>query len=149
MARKPSHKQQKVIDQLIFNPSLKECCEVTGVSYDYVRQLHTKTHILELIDEGRKQLADKAVQIAAVDAAWVLQEQRKSYERCKVDNDWKLAAPAAKLLESIGRHRLVDAFVRNDQMPTMPASGEWTLKVVHMTKDDYDNELRPPIEHQP
>ena len=30
-----------------------------------------------------------------------------------------------------------------------PDSGEWTVRIVHMTKEEYEDGIRPPIEHEP
>jgi phage terminase small subunit len=123
MARKLTPKQQKVVDQLLLDPSLKRCSEVTGASYDYVRELHTKTHILEILDERRQKVSETA----EIDAAWVLREQRKIFERCMQDvqpimargPNGKMietgvfkfdAAGANRALENIGKHRAVNAF---------------------------------------
>ena len=50
-------KQQLAVNQLLLNPSLKWCAEVTGLSYDYVRQLVTKTHIIEALEQARQRVA--------------------------------------------------------------------------------------------
>ena len=122
MARKLTPKQQKVVDQLLLDPSLKRCSEVTGASYDYVRELHTKTHILEILDERRQKVSEKAM----VDAAWVLCQAVKVHERCMQaepvmargpggkmieTGEFKFdAAGASRALENIGKHRAVNAF---------------------------------------
>lgn len=122
MARKLTPKQQKAVDQLLLDPSLKRCAEVTGLSYDYVRELHTKTHILEILDARRQKVSEKA----EVDAAWVLCQAVNVYERCMQavpvmarspggkmieTGEFKFdAAGAAKALEMIGKHRAVNAF---------------------------------------
>ncbi len=122
MARKLTPKQQKAVDQLLLDPSLKRCAEVTGLSYDYVRELHTKTHILEILEERRQKVSEKA----EIDAAWVLEEQRRVYERCmQVEpvmargpggkmietGEFKFdAAGANRALEQIGKHKAVNAF---------------------------------------
>jgi len=153
MAVKLTPKQQMVVNQLLIDPSLKLCCEVTGVSYDYVRELHTKTHILAILDERRAVVREKAENIAAVDAAWVLQEQRRVYERTMNDEDFKQSANATRALDSIAKHKNVDAFVRNgdDGKLDAPTSGEWTVRIVHTSKDEYERSIgngKPPIEHQ-
>ena len=79
--RKLTSKQQLVINQLLIDPSLKRCAQVTDLSYNYVRQLVTKTHIIEVLEEARKRVAEKA----EIDAAWVLRQQVKVYERCMQD----------------------------------------------------------------
>jgi len=161
MAVKFTPKQQMVINQLLINPSLKLCSEVTGLSYIYIRQLHTKSYILDALEQGRKRVAEKA----EVDAAWVLQQQVRVFDRCMQDepvldgegNPTGIfrfnASGALRALENIGKHCSVDAFVRNgdDGKVDVPASGEWTVRVVHVSKADYERSIgngKPPIEHQ-
>lgn len=122
MARKLTPKQHIAVDQLLLDPSLKRCAEVTGLSYDYVRELHTKTHILEILEERRQKISEKA----EIDAAWVLRQAVKVYERCMQaepvmargsggkmikTGEFKFdAAGANKALNNIGKHKAVSAW---------------------------------------
>jgi len=147
MARKLTPKQQRVVDQLLLDPSLKRCSEVTGASYDYVRELHTKTHILEILDKRRQKVSEKAM----VDAAWVLKEQRRIYARCMQDvqpimargpggkmietGEFKFNAGGAnKVLENIGKHRAVNAFKGTDD-DGRPIDLNWTVTIVDAKPD--------------
>lgn len=156
MAVKLTPKQQLVINQLLIDPSLKLCAEVTGLSYIYIRQLHTKTYMLDVLEERRKRVAEKA----EVDAAWVLREQVKVYERCMqeepvLDKDGNPAgmlrfdaSGANRALENIGKHGAVQAFTPEMAIPTSPTDTEWTVRVVHTTKEEYDRREKS-IEHTP
>ncbi|MEN8130923.1 MAG: hypothetical protein ABFS45_12170 [Pseudomonadota bacterium] len=155
MTRKLTPKQQKVVDQLLLDPSLKRCSEATGASYDYVRELHTKTHILDALEKGRKRVAERA----EVDAAWVLKQQVRVYERCMQDvpvldkegnptGEFKFDANGAnRALELIGRHRSVSAFKPTDD-DGRPVDNNWVVTFVHSSKEDYDRREKC-LEHKP
>ena len=138
-------KQQLAVNQLLLNPSLKRCAEVTGLSYDYVRELHTKTHIIEALEQGRKRVAERA----EIDAAWVLRELFKICERCmqntpvldKEGNPTGIykfdATGALRALENIGKHKAVNAF-RPVDTDDKPVDTKWTVEYVHTTKESYE-----------
>ena len=113
--RKLTPKQQLAVSQLLVDPSLKRCAEVTDLSYDYVRQLVTKTHIIEALEETRQRVAEKA----EVNAAWVLRGLVEVYERCmqhkpvldKEGNptgEYRFDSTGAnRALEHIGKHKVL------------------------------------------
>lgn len=148
-------KQQLAINQLLIDPSLKVCSEVTGLSYDYVRELHTKTHILDALEKGRKRVAERA----EVDAAWVLQEQVRVYRKCMQDvpildkegnptGEYRFEHSGAnKALENIGKHKSVNAFKPIDD-DGEPIDRNWVVTIVHSSKEDYDRREKC-IEHNP
>ena len=166
-----SDKQRKVIAQLAVNPNLKECAEVTGAAYGYVRNLVTKPDFYDAVEAGRKKFALKVdAQIrarqkkAAIDAADILLFTKKIYDRCMqeepvLDKDGNPtgeytfdSSGANKAVKTMGDHITVRAFVGNkDDVPEIPPSEfEWKVTVVHMTKDEFDRgNGKPPIEHQP
>ena len=147
--------QQRVINQLLIDPSLKRCAEVTGVSYAYVRQLVTKTHIIEELEHARQRVSERG----EIDAAWVLREQVRVYERCMqetpiLDKDGNPtggckfdAAGANRALENIGKHTSVNAFKPADS-DDKPIDTNWTVTVVHTTKEEYFRAKRC-LEHNP
>lgn len=167
--RKPTAKQELAIQQLLKDPSLVKCAEVTGYHPVYVRELVRKDYIIEILEEKRAELAKMVAEKTGIDAAWVLKRQVEVLDRCmqkepvmeKVDGEWVPtgewkfdAAGANKALRNIGDHKAVQAFTPDSGMPTVPEDVEWTVKVVHMTKDDYDRQQsqekeKPPIEHRP
>jgi phage terminase small subunit len=146
--RKLTPKQQLVVNQLLINPSLKKCAEVTGLSYDYIRELHTKTNILEVLDERRQRVAEKA----EVDAAWVLRQLDALFHRCMqhtpvLDKDGNPtgvyrfdSAGAARALELIGKHKAVNAF-KETQRDRESSDEAIEIAVVHMAKESYDKAM--------
>ena len=140
---------------MLVDLSLKRCAEVTGLSYDCLRELHTKTHIIEAQEEARKHVAEKA----EVDAAWVLMKQVEIFERCMQSrsvrdrkgepvyiegSDGALvpaytfdSAGANRALELIGKHKAVNAFKETDS-DRKPDDQDWKVTVVHTTKESYE-----------
>jgi phage terminase small subunit len=157
-AVKVTPKQQLAINQLLIDPSLKVCAKVTGLSYDYVRELHTKTHILDALERSRKRVAERA----EIDAAFVLRGAAEMFERCMQrepvmerdmdgnlvqSGEWEFdSAGAGKALDIIAKHNAVQAYVPEARLPAQPTDTKWTVEVVHMTKDDYDQREKC-IEH--
>jgi phage terminase small subunit len=162
-AVKVTPKQQLAINQLLIDPSLKVCAEVTGLSYDYVRELHTKTHILDALERSRKRVAERA----EIDAAFVLRGAVEMFERCmqrvpvleKVDGEWVPigefkfdSSGAGKALDIVAKHKAVQAYVPEARLPAQPTDTKWTVKVVHMTKQEFyeaQGNGKPPIVHRP
>ena len=144
-AVKVTPKQKLAINQLLIDPSLKVCAEVTGLSYDYVRELHTKTHILDALEKGRKRVAARA----EVDAAWVLKQQVRVYERCMTvhpvldregnpTGEFKFDANgASRALELIGKHRTVSAFKPTDD-DGRPVDNNWVVTFVDATPEQVE-----------
>ena len=143
--RKLTSKQQLAVSQLLVDPSLKRCAEVTGLNYDYVRQLVTKTHIIEALEKARKRVAEKA----EVDAAWVLKQIVEVFARCMqhkpaLDKDGNPigiyrfdSAGASRALELMGKHKSVNAFKKTES-ERQPTDQNWRMTVVHTTKESYD-----------
>jgi len=165
--RKPTPKQQVAIDQLVKDPSLKVCAEVTGYSYGYLRQLVTKPNIVEALEEARKEVTIQAQELAVIDKAFILTGAKELFDRCmqhtpvleKVDGEWVPTGEykfehtgAAKALEIMGKHVNVRAFGKDGegdgQPPLLPADMNWTVTIVHTTKEEYDRNQKPPIEHR-
>jgi phage terminase small subunit len=143
--RKLAPKQQLVVNQLLIDPSLKRCAQVTGLTYNYIRELHTKTHIVQALEEGRKRVAEKA----EIDAAWVLKQMVEVFERCmqhkpvldKEGNptgEYRFdAAGVNRALEQIGKHKSVNAF-KETEADRKPIDQKWTVDIVHTTKESYE-----------
>ena len=146
--RKLTPKQQLAVNQLLVDPSLKRCAEVTGLSYDYIRELHTKAHILEVLEQARKRVAEKA----EVDAAWVLKRLAEVVKRCMqhepvLDKDGNPtgeyrfdAAGASRALDLTGKHKSVNAF-KETESDREPSGQNWRVTVVHTTKESYDESV--------
>jgi phage terminase small subunit len=149
MIVKLTPQQQRVVNQLLIDPSLKRCAEVTGLSYDYVRELHTKTHIIEALEEARQRVAEKA----EVAASWVLQQLVELYHRCmqakpvldqegNPSGEYRFdAAGANRALETIGKHKAVNAF-KETESDRKPVDQDWKVTVVHTTKEEYYKALK-------
>ena len=154
--RKLTPKQQLAVSQLLVDPSLKRCAEVTDLSYDYVRQLVTKTHIIEALEETRQRVAEKA----EVNAAWVLRGLVEVCERCMqhkpvLDKEGNPTGEyrfdstgASRALEQIGKHKAVNAFKPADSDDDKPVDHDWTVTIVHTTKEEYFR-AKGCLEHNP
>ena len=153
-------KQQKAVDQLLLDPSLKRCAEATGYSYDYVRQLVTKPHIVDALETARAERSKRT----QIDADWVLEQLVKVYGRCMqveetLDREGNPTGKfrfehtgATRSLELIGKH--VGAFKPGgDVVPApSPENFKWKLTVVHVSKETYDKAKaaeKPVIEYDP
>lgn len=163
--RKLTTLQQDVVNQLLIDPSLKTCAEITGMSYSYVRKLAMRPAIRKQLQKQQDEIA----RLAEVSASYVLLAARETFERCmqrvpvmERDKDgkwvetgeWKFdSSGACKALDIMAKHKGVQAYAPEIAPPPAPAEGsKWTVKVVHMTKDQYDEQEgngKPPIEHQP
>jgi hypothetical protein len=156
--RKLTPKQQTAVNQLLVDPSLKRRAEVGGLSYDYVRQLVTKSHISQALEDARRRAAEKA----EIDAASVLKGRDEVCSRCMqhvpvLDKDGNPmgecrfdATRALRALELIGRHRAVNAF-KETESDRQPIDQDWQVTVVHTTKESYEqgmNEHRRENERQ-
>jgi len=161
---KLSDKQKRFVLEYVKDFNATQAAIRAKYSKKTAQRIGSENLAKPLVAEAIRKQAQKVAEKATIDAAGVLERAVRIFDRCmqaepvmeKIDGEWVRTGEfkfehsgANKALEIIGKHKAVDAFVRNDQAPVMPASGEWTLKVVHMTKDDYENELRPPIEHKP
>ena len=160
MAVKVTTYQQKLVDQLLITPKVKDAAEHIGMSYDYARKVVTKPHVIQALLESRKRVSERA----EIDAAFVLRGAVEVFERCMQDQpvldsegnptgEYRFEHSGAnKALEIIGKHRAVRAFTEEDDKPQPPSDFEWTVKVVHMTKSAYDEAKgngKPSIEHKP
>lgn len=152
--REPTEKQQLAINQLLINPNRRECADVTGFSYSYIRNLVTKPHIKHALEKGTARIAEKATAMAGVDAAWVLQQAVKVHERCMQEvpvldkegeptGEYRFEhAGANKALEIAGKHKDVNAF-GPEAGGQLPPVMNWNVTVVHQSKEEYE---RPAIE---
>ena len=114
--------QQKLIDQLLITPKVKDAAEHISMSYDYARKVVTKPHVIEALLEARQRVSEKA----EIDSAWVLREMVEVYHRCMQDvpvldkegnptGEYRFAHSGAnKALENIGKHTSVNAFKETD-----------------------------------
>jgi hypothetical protein len=162
--------QQAVVTQLLIDPDMQVCAVVTGCGYGYVRKLAMRDYIKELLDtpakKAVKEIAKKAAKDAAnkaeLDATFVLLAAKEAFDRCmqkipvmengKPTGEWKFdSAGACKAIDIMAKHRGIQAYVPELNPPPPPGENIWTVKVVHMTKADYEegSNDRPPIEHQP
>jgi phage terminase small subunit len=146
--------QQKLVDQLLITPKVKDAAERIGMSYTYARKVVTKPHVIQALLESHKRVSERA----EIDAAFVLRGAVEVFERCMQDQpvldsegnptgEYRFEHSGAnKALEIIGKHRGVRAFTDEPDNPTVPTDTVWTVKVVHMTKADFDRREKC-IEH--
>ncbi len=92
-------------------------------------RLLTNDNVMKVIQAGREKLSKKVEKESGINANWVLTEQRKVYDRCMTDADFKQAAGANKALETIGKHKAVDAF-NKDEDEGRDKAQELTIVVV-------------------
>lgn len=64
------------------------------------------------VDHYKRELADRAVEKASIDAAWVLRELAYQYTRCKEKDDQRTAA---SILGLVGRHVDVGSHIERTQ----------------------------------
>jgi hypothetical protein len=161
--------QQAVVTQLLINPCMRTCSEVTGAGYGYVRKLVMRDYIKELLDTPAKKAVKKiaraaakdAANKAALDATFVLLAAKETFDRCmqkipvmengKHNGEWRFdSSGACKAIDIIAKHRGVQAYVPENNPPPEPGENIWTVKIVHMSKDEYEQgSEKPAIEHQP
>jgi len=120
---------ETLLAAMLLESSIKKAAESCGLSYDYCRQLAAKPVFIDRLLQARTKVARQA----RTDAAWVLREQRKVYERCMqvepiLDKDGNMtgefkfdASNANKALENIGKHVSVQAF--KDRLEIDPSKG--------------------------
>ena len=112
------------------------------------REKSSQPKVWDAVQAGLTELSEEA----KMDAAWILEEQRRIYDRTLIDEDFKQSANARQILTDMGKHRAVDAFVRNDNNQATQPGGDtinWNITFVSVTKEDYEKgKGKPCIEHQ-
>lgn len=150
--------QQKLVDQLLITPKVKDAAESIGMSYDYARKVVTKPHVIQALQESHKRISERA----EIDAAFVLRGSVEVFERCMqrepvLDKDGNQigifrfdSAGANRALEGIGKHKAVNAFSGTSEKPVQPSDVKQETVVIHTTKEAYDKANgKPPIENRP
>ncbi|HHS83701.1 MAG TPA: hypothetical protein ENK38_02090 [Gammaproteobacteria bacterium] len=122
--------QQRLLDQLLLTPKIKEAAGIIGMPYDTAKRICTKSHFIDALEAAREKVSEKVQKKAAVDPAYVLRQSVKLHERCMQEvqpvlargSDGKMEPTgeykfehtgAAKALELIGKHKDVQAFKEN------------------------------------
>ena len=113
---------QKLLNQLLITPKIKDAAAIIGMPYQTARRHATKSNFIATLEAAQSKVAEKVIEKAAIDKAWVLKQAAKVHERCMQEEPVRDAqgnptgeykfehAGANKALEIIGKHVDVQAF---------------------------------------
>jgi phage terminase small subunit len=159
-------KQELFVQNYLVDLNATRAAVRAGYSEKTARKIGSENLSKPVICAAIQSAASERIERTKIDADYVLQGAREMFERCmqrvpvldgegNETGEWKFdSSGAGKALKLLGDHVQVNAFksAGENDVPVVPTNTAWTVKVVHMTKADFDESqgnAKPPIEYRP